>query len=155
MISGEEYRKRIGKLKSNVYMGGKEVDRFDPRLIGGPNVMAATYDFASDPEFEGLGVAVSHLTGEKVNRFTHINRGMEDLLQKQKMTRLFSQEVGGCIQRCMGIDALHGRGSPVIEKVAIYRDANIEHSKSIAKKLAGIPYQGSTKTMPRKSILPK
>jgi len=56
--------------------------------------MAATYDFASDPEFEGLGVAVSHLTGEKVNRFTHINRGMKDLLQKQKMTRLFSQEVG-------------------------------------------------------------
>jgi len=53
----------------------------------------------------------------------------------------------------MGIDALHGGGSPVIEKVAIYRDANIEHSKSIAKKLAGIPYQGSTKTMPRKSIL--
>jgi 4-hydroxyphenylacetate 3-monooxygenase/4-hydroxybutyryl-CoA dehydratase/vinylacetyl-CoA-Delta-isomerase len=53
------------------------------------------------------------------------------------------------------IDALHGGGSPVIEKVAIYRDANIEHSKNIAKKLAGIPYQGSTKTMPRKSILAK
>ena len=43
------------------------------------------------------------------------------------------------------VDALHGGGSPVIEKVAIYRDHNLEHSKNIAKKLAGIPYKGSTR----------
>ncbi len=28
MITGEQYRKRIAKLKGNVYMGGKAVDRF-------------------------------------------------------------------------------------------------------------------------------
>jgi aromatic ring hydroxylase len=49
------------------------------------------------------------------------------------------------------IDALHGGGSPVIEKVAIYRDHNIEHSKNIAKKLAGIPYVGTTKEINRQS----
>ena len=49
------------------------------------------------------------------------------------------------------IDALHGGGSPVIEKVAIYRDHNIEHSKNIAKKLAGIPFEGSTKDIYRQS----
>ena len=43
------------------------------------------------------------------------------------------------------IDALHGGGSPVIEKVAIYRDHNLEHSKNIAKKLAGIPCEECTK----------
>ena len=43
------------------------------------------------------------------------------------------------------IDALHGGGSPVIEKVAIYRDADLERSKNIAKKLGGIPYEGTTK----------
>ena len=43
------------------------------------------------------------------------------------------------------MDALHGGGSPVIEKVAIYRDHNIEHSKNLAKKLAGIPVKESTK----------
>ena len=74
---------------------------------GGLNVIAATYDFAADPEFEGVGVATSHITGEKINRFTHIHQNMEDLLAKQKMTRLYCQEVGGCIQRCMGIDALN------------------------------------------------
>lgn len=108
MITGDEYRERIAKLKPNVYVGGKLMDRFDPKLIGGVNVMATTYDFAFDPEFKGIGTAISHLTGEKVNRFTHIHQSVEDLLNKQKMTRLYCQEVGGCIQRCMGIDALNG-----------------------------------------------
>lgn len=108
MIKGDEYRERIAKLKPNVYMGGKVVDRFDPRLLGGINVMAGTYDFALDPEFEEVGVATSHLTGERINRFCHIHQSVEDLLNKQKMTRLYSQEVGGCTQRCMGIDGLSG-----------------------------------------------
>ena len=108
MITGDQYKERIARLKPNVYMGGKLTDRFDPRLVGGVNVMAATYDFAFDPELEGVGVATSHLTGEKINRFTKIHRSVDDLLNKQKMTRLYCQEVGGCIQRCMGIDALNG-----------------------------------------------
>jgi 4-hydroxybutyryl-CoA dehydratase / vinylacetyl-CoA-Delta-isomerase len=68
-------------------MGGKIVDRFDPKLIGGIKVMAATYDFASDPEFKEIGVVTSHLTGEKINRFCHIHQSVEGLLNKQKMTR--------------------------------------------------------------------
>ncbi|MFC1904319.1 4-hydroxyphenylacetate 3-hydroxylase family protein [Chloroflexota bacterium] len=107
MITGDKFRERVARLKPNVYMGGRLVDRFDSKLIGGVNVMAATYDFAFDSEFKEIGVATSHLTGEKVNRFTHIHQSVEDLLNKQKMTRVYSQEVGGCIQRCMGIDALN------------------------------------------------
>jgi 4-hydroxybutyryl-CoA dehydratase/vinylacetyl-CoA-Delta-isomerase len=49
------------------------------------------------------------------------------------------------------VDYLHGGGSPVIEKVAIYRDHNIEHSKNIVKKLGGIPFEGSTKKIDRLS----
>ena len=108
MITGEQYKERIAKLKPNIYMGGKLVDRFDPKIIGGVNVLAATYDFAFDPEFKEIGVVTSHLTGEKVSRFTHIHQSVEDLLNKQKMTRLYCQEVGGCILRCMGIDSLNG-----------------------------------------------
>jgi len=107
MITGDQYRERLSKLKPNVYMAGKIVDRFDDRLIGGMNVMAMTYDFAFDPGFEDVGVATSHWTGERINRFTHIHQSTEDLFAKQKMTRLYSQEVGGCIQRCMGIDSLN------------------------------------------------
>ncbi|MCK5212834.1 MAG: aromatic ring hydroxylase, partial [Dehalococcoidia bacterium] len=107
MITGDQYKDRLSKLKPNVHMGGKIVDRFDPKLMGGMNVMAMTYEIAFDPGFEDIGVATSHLTGERINRFTHIHQSMEDLFAKQKMTRLYSQQVGGCIQRCMGIDSLN------------------------------------------------
>ena len=36
--------------------------------------------------------ATSHLTGEKINRFTHIHQSVDDLLNKQKMTRLYCQQ---------------------------------------------------------------
>jgi 4-hydroxybutyryl-CoA dehydratase / vinylacetyl-CoA-Delta-isomerase len=49
------------------------------------------------------------------------------------------------------VDALHRGGSPVIEKVAIYRDHNIEHSKNLANKIASIPYEGDTKGIYRES----
>ncbi len=107
MITSDQYRERMAKLKPNVYMGGKVVDRFDPKLLGGMNVMAMTYDLAYDPELDGIGVTTSHLTGERINRFTHVHQSVEDLFSKQKMTRLYCQEVGGCIQRCMGIDSLN------------------------------------------------
>jgi len=107
MIKGDQFKERMARLKPNVYMGGKMLDRFDPKVVGGMNVMARTYDFAFDPEFGGVGTATSHLTGEKINRFTHIHQSPEDLFNKQKMTRLYCQEVGGCIQRCMGIDSMN------------------------------------------------
>lgn len=50
MIKGDEFRQRISKTKPNVYMGGKIVDRFATRIVGGINVVAATYDFAFDPD---------------------------------------------------------------------------------------------------------
>ncbi len=120
MIKGDEFKQRISKLKPNVYMGGKVIDRFDPRLLGGVNVMAATYDWAFDPEFEGLGVATSHLTGEKINRFTNIHRSVEDLLNKQKMTRLYCQELGGCVQRCMTADLTNALSVVTYEADAKY-----------------------------------
>jgi len=47
----------------------------------------------------------SHLTGETINRSTHIHQSPEDLRKKQDMTRFLCRKIGGCIQRCMGIDA--------------------------------------------------
>jgi len=126
VISSNQYKERMAKLKPNVYQGGKLVDRFDPSIVGGIEVISSTYDFATDPEFEGIGVATSHITGEKVNRFNHIHQNMEDLLAKQKMTRLYCQEIGGCIQRCMGIDALNALS------IASY-DADQQHGTSYYK----------------------
>jgi aromatic ring hydroxylase len=68
------------------------------------NTIGTTYDEAAKPENRELCTAISHLTGERINRFTHIHQNKEDLHRKQDMTRMLCQKVGGCIQRCMGID---------------------------------------------------
>jgi len=127
MITGKQYRERIAKMRRNVFQRGQFVDRFDPSIVGGINVMATTYDFVKDPDFENIGVVKSHLTGETINRYTHIHQSVEDLLNKQKMTRLYCQEVGGCIQRCMGVDGLNSLS------IATY-DADKKHGTEYNKR---------------------
>jgi len=107
MRTAQEYRDRIFKMKNNVYIDGELVGRDDPRLAPGINVINQTYDLAQDPQYDGIMTATSHLTGEKISRFCHIHQSVDDLLNKQKMTRLACQKTGGCIQRCMGIDAMN------------------------------------------------
>ena len=94
-------------MKPNIYIGEEKVGRDDPRIRGGINIIKETFDRAYDPEYEDLCTAISHLTSKKINRFCHIHQSEEDLLKKQKMTRLLCHRVGGCIQRCMGIDAMN------------------------------------------------
>ena len=110
MIRGDDYRERFAKLKPNVYGGGKIIDRFDPKMVGGINAMAAICDTAFDPAYGDAGIATSHITGEKINRFCHIRQSVENLLNKQKMSCLSSQDVGRCTRCCAVVDARYGGG---------------------------------------------
>ena len=103
----EAYRERLLKMKPNVYLFGEKVDRSGSWIDAGMYVIRQTFDFAHKPEYQDVCTATSHLTGKKINRFTHVHRSKEDLLNKQMMTRLLCHSVGGCIQRCMGTDALN------------------------------------------------
>jgi aromatic ring hydroxylase len=107
MKTSKEYYAKLKSMKPNVYIGGEVVGRDDPRLKPGINVISSTYDLATNPKFEKLLTTTSHLTGEKINRFTNIHHSVEDLLKKQEMTRTLCRTCGGCIQRCMGIDAMN------------------------------------------------
>lgn len=106
MRTSAEYRTDMKKMKPNLYIGGERVGRDDLRIKPGMNVMSVTFDLAQDPQWDELLTATSSLTGEKINRFTHLPQNAHDLIQKQKMVRLLCQRVGGCIQRCMGMDAV-------------------------------------------------
>ena len=103
----DDYLNRLKKMRRNLYLGGEKVDRTDERLSGQLRIIRETYDRANDPEWRDLCTATSHLTGEKINRYTHIHQSIDDLLRKQLMTRLLSHRTGGCIMRCMGIDAMN------------------------------------------------
>ena len=92
-----------------VYLFGEKVKNPVDHPIIRPSInsVAVTYDIADDPRYEGLATATSHLTGEKINRFTHIHQHTEDLIKKVKLLRLLSQKTGMCYQRCVGMDSLN------------------------------------------------
>jgi len=105
--TSEEYKQDLYKMKPNVYIRGNRVRRDSPELSGGIYVISHTFDLVEHPDYKDLLAVTSHLTGKKINRFTHINQSMEDLLTKQLMIRKLCQVTGGCIQRCMGCDAIN------------------------------------------------
>lgn len=105
MRTKKQYMEGLSKMKRNLYFNGEKIDRLDERQLPCLDVIGTTYDEAEKPENAELMTATSHLTGEKINRFTHIHQNKDDLHKKQDMTRFLCQKVGGCIQRCMGIDA--------------------------------------------------
>ncbi len=104
MRTKEDYIKGLGKMKRNIYYDGQLIDRDDELQMDCLNVIGTTYEEAAKPENQELCTAISHLTGERINRYTHIHQNTDDLHKKQDMTRMLCQKVGGCIQRCMGID---------------------------------------------------
>ncbi|MBU0996380.1 MAG: 4-hydroxyphenylacetate 3-hydroxylase family protein [Proteobacteria bacterium] len=105
----EEYINSLKKLNLVVYMFGKRVENVveNPIIKPSMNAVAMTYKLAQQPEYEDLMTAKSHLTGHKVNRFTHIHQSTGDLVKKSKMGRLLGSQTGCCFQRCVGMDALN------------------------------------------------
>ncbi|MHA1191758.1 MAG: 4-hydroxyphenylacetate 3-hydroxylase family protein [Promethearchaeota archaeon] len=103
MRTKEEYMNDLGKMKSNLYYNGEKIDRLDERQMACIDTIGTTFDMFE--EYGDLMKVKSHLTGEIINRFTHIHQSTDDLHKKQDMTRRLCQKVGGCIQRCMGCDA--------------------------------------------------
>ena len=90
-------------------MFGKRVENVvdDPIIRPSMNAVAATYELAHKPEYEEIMTAKSHLTGKKINRFTHIHQSVDDLVKKSKMGRLMGSLTACCFQRCVGMDALN------------------------------------------------
>ncbi len=109
MKTPQEYIESLRKLDLVVYMFGKRVENVADNEIIRPsmNAVAMTYALAMKPEYEEIMTATSHLSGKKINRFTHIHRTVDDLVKKSKMGRLLGSLTGCCFQRCVGMDALN------------------------------------------------
>lgn len=109
MKTAEEYEKSLRNLNLNVYLFGEKLENVvdNPIIRPSMNAVAKTYELAWKPEFEDIMTATSHLSGNKINRFTHIHQSREDLVKKSKMGRLLGAQTGCCFQRCVGIDSLN------------------------------------------------
>jgi len=109
LMNGREYLQSLRRLKPTLYFMGRRIESVADEPMLRPHVQAAalTYELAHDPRYRELLTATSHLTGERINRFTHIHQGPEDLVKKVEMMRLLGQKTGSCFQRCVGLDALN------------------------------------------------
>ncbi len=109
MMTASQYEESLRKLNLVVYMFGKRIDDpvDHPIIRPSMNAVAKTYAMAQHPECADIMTAVSHISGRRINRFTHIHQSRDDLIKKTKMGRLMGAHTGCCFQRCVGMDALN------------------------------------------------
>ncbi len=133
----EQYINSLRDLNLVVYMFGEKIDNVVDHPIIKPsmNAVAKTYELALKPEYEDLMTATSHLSGQKINRFTHIHQSRDDLVKKSKMNRMLGANTGCCFQRCVGMDALNALSMTTFD---IDRQHGTEYNKRFIKYLAYI-----------------
>ena len=140
LMTGAEYIESLRKLNTRVYMFGEKIDNWVDHPIIRPsiNCVAMTYDLALDPEYRDLMTATSNLTGETINRFSHLHQSTDDLKKKVKMQRLCGQKTASCFQRCVGMDAFNAVYSTtyeVDEKYGTHYHENfVEYLKMVQEK---------------------
>jgi 4-hydroxybutyryl-CoA dehydratase/vinylacetyl-CoA-Delta-isomerase len=122
LMTGEQYVESIKKMNMQIYMFGEKIENSidNPILRPSLNSVRATYDLAQLPEYEDLMTATSTITGQKINRFTHIHQSTEDLVKKVKMQRLLGQKTASCFQRCVGMDAFNSVYSTTFETDKVF-----------------------------------
>lgn len=135
LMTGEQYIESIRKLKMEVYMFGKKIEKpvDDPILRPSLNSVRMTYDLAQMPEYEELMTAISPTTGHRINRFTHMHQSAGDLVKKVKMQRLLGQQTAACFQRCVGMDAFNAVYSTSFEIDQKYGTPYFENFKKFAE----------------------
>lgn len=105
--NGQEYISSIKALGLEAHVLGEKVNALHDHPLVKPSIRAAaaTFDCAHSAETRDLFRAVSPLTGEEVNRFTHLHQSTEDLMNKVVMQRHCGKITACCFQRCVGLDA--------------------------------------------------
>ena len=94
MMNGAQYRDSLKRLKPVIYCNGRKIENVVEDTMTKPHVNSAamTYALAFEPEYEDLMTTASHITGKKINRFTHVQQSTDDLVKKVKMLRMIGQK---------------------------------------------------------------
>ena len=107
--TSEQYVESLRELDIRAYVDGERIDSVVDHAAIAPhiNTVAKTYELAHQPEHRDVMTVQSHLTGDRIHRYTHIFQNTDDLVKKIQMLRLLGQTTGTCFQRCVGLDALN------------------------------------------------
>jgi len=109
LISKEQYLSSLRDLGHSVFIQGQKVQSVVDHLISRPAAMAMaeTYYQAEQEDMKSLAIAQSHITGEAINRFTHIQHSTADLVKKILLLREMGRKTACCFQRCAGLDCMN------------------------------------------------
>jgi len=134
LMTGSQYINSLRKLNRPVYLFGERIDNVvdHPLIRPSLSAVAMSYSLAQKPEHQELMTAASHLTGRRINRFTHIHQSTDDLVKKSKMGRLLGSLTGCCFQRCVGMDALNALS---ITTFCLDADRGTEYNRRFLKYL--------------------
>jgi len=104
-----EYVDSLRALSIRAYVNGELVTNVvdHPSIAPHINTVAKTYELAHVLEYQDTMTTLSHLSGERIHRYTHIFQSPDDLVKKIQMLRLLGQTTGTCFQRCVGLDAIN------------------------------------------------
>lgn len=103
----QDYIDNLNRMKPNVRFNGEIMSRTDKVLMPAINCVATTMELPMLPEYQEMFTVNSHITGKRITRYLHIHQSPQDLMAKQMMVRTNCRLAGGCMQRCMGMDALN------------------------------------------------
>ena len=139
MKTPQEYIDSLRKLNLEVYLMGERVqDPIDhPIIRPSLNSVAMTFQIAQEEDSKELATTPSHLTGNRINRFTAIHQSPQDLVKKVKMQRLLGQKTASCFQRCVGMDAMNAVYSTTFEIDEKYKTRYHEHFKKFLLRIQG------------------
>jgi 4-hydroxybutyryl-CoA dehydratase/vinylacetyl-CoA-Delta-isomerase len=117
LMTRDGYVASLRSMNKRVFIMGQEVENLVDHPLVRPslNACAMTYALAQQPEHADRMLATSNLTGQTINRFTHLHQNTADLIAKVKMQRLLGQQTGCCFQRCVGMDAFNAMDSVTFE----------------------------------------
>ena len=109
MKTRDEYLESLGKLQRQVFIMGEKIEQPNehPLVQASTHALAESYAMADSDEHRELFTARSHLSGETINRFTHIQHSTDDLVRKVDMLRAQGRRTATCFQRCAGLDAIN------------------------------------------------
>jgi 4-hydroxybutyryl-CoA dehydratase/vinylacetyl-CoA-Delta-isomerase len=115
--TGKEYVESIQALDLSAHVMGEPTGGLAGHPLVRPSLeaVAQTYECAHRPESRELFTCLSPLTGEEVNRFTHLHQSAEDLVNKVRMQRHCGNRTACCFQRCVGLDAANAAFSVTYE----------------------------------------
>ncbi|SFF97792.1 4-hydroxybutyryl-CoA dehydratase / vinylacetyl-CoA-Delta-isomerase [Desulfotomaculum arcticum] len=113
----QEYLDSLRKLDIKLYMFGELLENFVDHPIVRPSInsVAKSFELAADERYSELMTTTSNLSGETINRFTHLHQSTDDLVSKVQMLRMMGQKTASCFQRCVGMDAINALDSVTFE----------------------------------------